>query len=109
MGAGALPPTPSGSGNADVLRASQLRVPGRCLPGPAPVLGDELEVAVALRRRALRRLARHRTRARRHDDGRLGVALADAGVNTILIVRTVAGERGDRAVHLVQQGTNLGA
>src|SRR3954462_10230235 len=90
MGAGALPPTPSGSGDADVLRASQLlhavehvdrhvhlgrptlirmraqpvadhllpsangglglgafRVPGRCLPGPAPVLGDVLEVAVA--------------------------------------------------------------
>src|SRR4051794_9414307 len=90
MGAGALPPTPSGSGNADVGRASQLqhavehvdsdvhlgrptllrmraqpvadhllpfrngglglgafRVPGRPLPGSAPVVGDMLEVAVA--------------------------------------------------------------
>src|SRR5215207_3978331 len=92
----ALPPPPSGSGEADVARASQVlhaiehvggdvhlgrptlirmrtqpvadhlfpsadgglgpgafRVPGRPLPGHAPVLGDVLEVAVALRRRTL--------------------------------------------------------
>src|SRR4029079_10725882 len=92
MGAAALPLTPSGSGEADVVRASQLqhaiehvdsdvhlgrpalirvraqpvadhlfpsrdgslgpgalRVPGRPLPGPAALLGDMLEVAVALR------------------------------------------------------------
>src|SRR3954468_18460203 len=150
MGGAALPPTPSGSGDADVLRASQLlhavehvdrhahlgrptllrmraqpvadhllpsangglglgafRVPGRCLPGHAPVVGHVLEVAVALRRRALRRLARHRGRARRHDDGRLGVALGDAGVNTILVVSAITRERGHRSCHLVEQGTDL--
>src|SRR3954453_2616442 len=148
----ALPPTPSGSGDADVLRASQLQhavqdvdrhvhlrrptlirmrvqpvanhllpsadgslgpgavcVPRRCLPGRAPVLGDELEVAVALRRRALSRLAWHGRRARRYDDGRLGVALPDAGVNTILVVRTIAREGGHRSVHLNEEGTGLGA
>ena len=34
-------------------------VPGRLLPGHAPVLGDELQMAVALCRRGLGRLARH--------------------------------------------------
>ena len=68
-----------------------------------------LEVAVALRRRALRRLARHGGRARRHDNGRLGVALGDAGVNTILVVSAIAREGGHRPRHLVEQGTGLGA
>src|SRR5215203_6508887 len=100
MGAAALIPAPSGSGDADVIRASQVqhavehvdrhvhlgrptlirmraqpvadhsfpsrygalgpgafRGPGRPLPGHAPVVSDVLEVAVALRRRALSRLA----------------------------------------------------
>src|SRR5215212_10630155 len=152
MGAAALPPTPSGSGEADGLRASQLqhaiehvdgdvhlgrptlirlraqpiadhlfpsadgglglgafRVPGRYLPSHAPPLSDELEVAVALGWLTLGRPARHRGRARRHDDGRFGMALADAGVDAVLIIGPVTGERGDRAVHLVQQGTDLRA
>src|SRR4051812_24976178 len=152
MGAGALPPTPSGSGEADVLRASQVqhaiehvdgdvhfgrptlirmraqpvadhllpsangglgpgafRVPGRPLPGPAAPLGDELEMAVALRRRTLGRLAQHGGRARRHDHLRLGVALGDAGVNTILVVSAIAREGGYRPRHLVEQGTGFGA
>src|SRR5215207_9938628 len=113
MGAAALIPAPSGSGDADVIRASQVqhaveyvgghvhlgrptlirmraqpvadhlfpsadgglgpgafRVPGRPLPGHATLLGDELEVAVALRRIALRRLARHGGHAWRPDDPR---------------------------------------
>src|SRR4051812_14636819 len=139
MGAAALPPTPSGSGEADVARAPQFlhavehvdrdvhlgrptlirmraqpvaehllpstdgglgpgsfRVPGRFLPGPAPVVGDVLEVAVALRRRALHRLARHGGRTRRHDDGRFGVTLGDAGVDAILVVSAITRERGQR-------------
>src|SRR3954447_22490623 len=63
------------------LSSGARRVPGRPLPGPAPVVGDMLEVAVALRRRALGRLTRHGGRARWHNNGRLGVALGDAGVN----------------------------
>ncbi len=47
-------------------------------------------------------------RARGHDDGRRGMALGDAGVDAFLVVRPVAGERGDLAVHLVEQGTALG-
>ena len=72
------------------------------------MVSDVLEVAVALRRRAFSRLARHRIRARRHDDSRLGVALGDAGVNTILIVGAVAREGDHRSCHLVEQGANLG-
>ncbi len=73
------------------------------------MVGDVLEVAVALRRRVLHRLARHGGRARRHDDGRLGVAFGDAGVSTVLVVSAIAGERGQRARHLVEQGTGQGA
>src|SRR4051794_25947367 len=57
----------------------------------------------------LGRRAGHGGRARWHDDGRFGVALGDAGVNTVLVVRAVARNRGDLAVHLVEQGTNLRA
>src|SRR5215210_1314867 len=39
----------------------------------------------------------------------LGVALGDAGVNTILIVTAIARERHHRSFHLVEQGTGLGA
>src|SRR3954463_8978916 len=82
----------------------------RCLlPSHAAFFGDELQVAVTLCGRGLGRVAGHRRRARGRDDGRLGMALGDAGVDAFLVVRTVAGERGDLAVHLVQQGTDLGA
>ena len=37
------------------------------------------------------------------------MALADAGVHAVLIVRSVAGDRGDRTGHLVEQGANLRA
>src|SRR3954453_17930627 len=89
------------------LGTGPLRVAGLLLPRPAAPLRDELEVAVPLGWLTLGRPARHRTRAWRHDDGSIGMALADAGVDAVLIVRPVAGERGDRAVHLVQQGTDL--
>ncbi len=36
------------------------------------------------------------------------MALGDAGVDAFLVVRTVAGERGHRPRHLVQQGADLG-
>src|SRR5215207_6086081 len=68
------------------LGLGAFRVAGRPLPAHATVLGDVLEVAVALRRFAFSRLARHDSRTRRHDDLRLRMALGDAGVNTILIV-----------------------
>src|SRR3712207_1086929 len=64
---------------------------------------------VARRWCSLGRRARHRTGTRRHDDRRLGMALDDTAVNTLLIIRPVASQRGDRAVDLVEQGTNLRA
>src|SRR4051812_33088057 len=80
----------------------------RLLPSHAPLLGDELEVAVPLRRRSLGRLARYRRRARRDDDLRLGVALGHVGVNALLVVRAVRREGGDRVRDLVEQGADLG-
>src|SRR4051794_28900938 len=68
------------------LDPSPFVVPGPLLPSHAPVLGNALEMAVALRRRGLGIRRWHRARTRRHDDGRLGVARGDAGVNTLLVV-----------------------
>src|SRR4051812_25863559 len=66
-------------------------------------------MTVPLRWRALGRLAWHGRGTRRHDDGRLWVALGDTAVDTLLIIRPVASKRGDRAVGLVEQGTDLRA
>src|SRR3712207_191563 len=56
------------------LGSSAFVVPGPLLPSPAPVLGNALEMAVALRRRGLGIRRWHRARTRRHDDRRVGVA-----------------------------------
>src|SRR4051812_21598061 len=64
---------------------------------------------VALRWRGLGRRARHRAGTRWHDDRRLGMARGDTAVNTLLIIRAVADQRGDKSVYLVEQGTNLRA
>src|SRR5215211_5233407 len=80
------------------LGAGPLRVSGPLLPSHPARLGDELEVAVALGRRGLGRRAGHGCGARWYDDGCFGMALGDAGVDALLVVRPVAGERGDRAV-----------
>ena len=91
------------------LGQSATIVAGRLLPAHAAVLGDGPEVPVALRRRGLGRPARHRVPARRHDDRRLGVALGDRAVHVLPVVGAVAGERGDRAVHLVEQRARPGS
>src|SRR3954454_14948052 len=49
-------------------------------------------LAVALGRRSLGGRAGHGGRARGYDDGRLRIALGDAGVDAVLIVRPVAGK-----------------
>ena len=64
----------------------------RGLPRHAPMPGYALEVAVLLGRCVLGRIAQHRGRAWRHDDGRFRMALGNAGVDTVLVVRAVAGE-----------------
>src|SRR4051795_10956429 len=78
------------------------------LPAHPALLGDELQVAVPLRRRGLGRGAGHGGRARRNDDGRARVALGHVGVDALLVVRAVRREGGDRVLDLVQQGADLG-
>ncbi len=91
------------------LGSRPCRVAGRLLPGHAPVPGNVLEMAVALRGFDPGRVARHRARTRRDDDGRFGMALGNAGVDAVLVVSAVAGERGHCARDLVEQGADLGA
>src|SRR3954449_10649838 len=55
------------------------------LPAHSALLGDELQVAVPLRRRGLGRGAGHGGRARRDDDVRARVALGHVGVNALLV------------------------
>src|SRR3954465_13743269 len=78
------------------------------LPAHPALLGDELQVAVPLRRRRLGRGAGHGGRARRNDDVRARVALGHGGVNALLVVRAVRRGGGDRVRDLVQQGADLG-
>jgi len=85
------------------------RVAGRLLPGHAPVFGNVLQVAVALRGRGRGRVARHGGRARWNDNGRFWMALGNAGVNAVLVIPAIAGERGHRACDLIEQGADLGA
>jgi len=70
---------------------------------------DVLDVAVVLCGFALGRFARHGGRVRRDNDRRFRVALGGASVNTVLVVRTIAGERRHRACDLIEQGTGLRA
>src|SRR3954464_10050506 len=78
------------------------------LPAHPALLGDEVQVAVPLRRRGLGRGAGHGGRARRNDDVRARVALGHGGVDALLVVRAVRREGGDRVRDLVQQGADLG-
>src|SRR3954449_3886253 len=66
-------------------------------------------MAVALCGGRLGRLARHGRGAWWDDDGRLGMALADAGGDAVLVVRAVACDGGHCACDLVEQGANLRA
>lgn len=72
------------------------------------MLGNVLEVPIALCGRGLSQVARHCARARRHDDGRVRVALRDSGSDIVLIVGAVVGEEGERTFDLVRQESDLG-
>ena len=78
------------------------------LPSHAAVLGDGLQVPISHRRCRLRGVARHRARARWHDDGRLGISRHDFTVDAVSIVSTVGGERRHWAIYLIEQGADLG-
>ena len=65
---------------------------------------------VALCGCGLGRLARYRSlKTRWHDDHRIGMRGSDLAINTFLIIRAVAGDRGDRTINLIEQGTDLRA
>jgi hypothetical protein len=70
-----------------------LVVARRGVPRHALMPGNVLDMAVPLRRCTPGRVARHRNRARRHDNGRFRMAFGDAVVNAVLIVRAFSGER----------------
>jgi hypothetical protein len=84
-------------------------VAGHPLPTHASAFGNLLNVPIALRRRRLGRRALHRSRARRHNDFRVWIALDDRGVIVISIVRAVTGERRDRNCDLIEQWSDLRA
>src|SRR5690348_2619391 len=81
---------PSPDGGLD-LRAPV--VARGCLPAHAARLGNTAEGAVALGWRGVSGCAWHRCDTWRHNHRRLRVMVSDSGVNTILIIGPIAGER----------------
>jgi hypothetical protein len=59
-------------------------VPRRPLPAHAAALGDASQMPVALRRRSLGGVARHRIRPRRHLTGRISLQRTSTGRNIAL-------------------------
>jgi hypothetical protein len=91
------------------LHQSPTRVPGCLLPTYASMLGDALEVPIALGRSALCRLARYRSRSWWHDHFRIRIALSDGAVDASLIIGSISDEGGEWAYDLVEQRLDLRA
>jgi hypothetical protein len=84
------------------------RTSGPCnTPAHAALLGDTLEMAVALCRGDVSRATWHRRGAWWHHHRRIRVTFGNGGVNSILIVGPVAGERRYRIRDLVKERANL--
>src|SRR4051794_41862385 len=72
--------------NRPMVASARARVVARgLLPAHPALLGDELQVAVPLRRRGLGRGAGHGGRARRNGDGPAPLAPGPGGANTPLV------------------------
>src|SRR5207248_2934381 len=84
-------------------------VPRRFLPTHAAMFGNRLQMPVTRSGRILGRLARNGTRTRWHNDRCIGMAGSDLAVDAVLVVCTIAGQRSDGSVNLVEQGTDLRA
>src|SRR3954447_5019920 len=91
------------------LRLGPGVVAGSLLPAHTATFGDQLQMPVALGGLGRGGLTRHRARARWHNDGRLGMALGDRRVHVPAVIGTVAGERGDRILDLIEQWPDLRA
>src|SRR5260370_36293936 len=79
------------------------------LPTHAAMFGNRLQMPVTRSGRILGRLARHATRTRWHNDRGIGMAGSDLAVDAVLVVCTIAGQRSDVTINLVEQGTDLRA
>src|SRR5437870_13228923 len=84
-------------------------VPRGFLPTHAAMFGNRLQMPVTRSGRRLGGLARHRIRARWHDDRGFGMTGSDRAVDAVLVVCAIGGERGDGTIDLVEQGTDLRA
>lgn len=69
------------------------------------MLGDSLEVKIPRGRSHLGQSAWDCGCSWRHDNRRIGMVLGDSGLNLVLIVGAVAGERGERIGELVKKRT----
>ena len=72
------------------------------------MLGDLLEMSVALRGRGFGRATRHGCRTWRDDNDRFGGVLGNTGVDAVSVVPTITGERGYRTCNPIEQGADLG-
>jgi hypothetical protein len=79
-------------------------VPRRFLPTHAAMFGNRLQMPVTRSGRILGRLARHATRTRWHNDRCIRMAGSDLVVDAALVVCTIAGQRSDGIINLVEQG-----
>jgi hypothetical protein len=80
----------------------------RLLPAQTAALSNQLQMAVSPCRCGLDCIAQHGARSWRDDDFRVGMPRGDLAVDTVLIIRTVSGERGDRTTDLIEQRAGLG-
>src|SRR5437764_4125879 len=84
-------------------------VPRRFLPTHAAMFGNRLQMPVTRSGHILGRLARHATRTRWHNDRCIGMAGSDLAIDAVLVICTIAGQRSDGIINLVEQGTDLRA
>ena len=90
------------------LRPGPRIVAGRSLPAHPAVLGNGLDVVVALGRVRFGRGAENGRRARWHDNRGLRGMFGHSIVNSILVVGAVSDDRGHRLLDLVEQRAEFG-
>ena len=92
--------------NLPIAASARARLCSRTPLARLPVmLGDTLQMTVALRGRGLGHLARHGRGPRQHDDSCFRAALGDGGGNALLILGAIGGQW---SCYLVERGADLG-
>src|ERR1700722_19437464 len=82
-------------------------VPRRFLPTHPAMFGNRLQMPVTWSGHILGRLARHATRTRWHNDRCIGMAGSDLAVDAVLVICTIAGQRSDGIINLVEPRSDL--